>query len=511
MHDERRETDSAKPASTKRLAGASVISFIYFALQSVFFLLFTPWLLKVLGGEVYGLWTVLLAIIGTAGLADLGISAAVIKFTSQFSVLDNADDKLVTLIIFNSSFLILMGTLAGVVIWLLRGWIASRILLETVSPDLLSNALTFVALGLPPLFLSQIARGILLGFIRNELAGGVALIQSFAMSIGALTIGLNGGTIVELGVWSLTVNVVIMLLSSWLAWRTVRHFHLRWYWDWTIIREMFGYSFFSWVTQIGTTLFSSGDRLLIGMLLGPTAAGAYGILTKVGQKLNQMTSPFTYILMPFASSYQAANRQTSIHQALSYGSQMSACLLVGAATTLIVWADEILGLWISPQFAASYTSIFQIIITAYAVFSIAAPAYQIALGLGLIKVPSMVVIGSGTLVLILIWMLAPVLGLAGVAYANFAYTLILSINFYVTKKLGLQPMVTIFKPIGPPLLLLLVSILLVLTVDLSLLSSLLINGIVLGLLLWVLLRNEDTSKLLQALGVTRLWESKISV
>ena len=44
----------------RRMAGASLANGIYLGLQGLLFVVMTPWLLHVLGPELYGLWTILM-------------------------------------------------------------------------------------------------------------------------------------------------------------------------------------------------------------------------------------------------------------------------------------------------------------------------------------------------------------------------------------------------------------------------------------------------------------------
>jgi len=457
-------------------------------------------LLEVLGSEVYGLWSILIAIISFASLADLGVSSAVVKYVAQFSVSDDSHQDLSTAVLFSFIFLLLVGFFSGALLYGLREWIVSRMALLTVPPLLLADAISITALGLVPFFLGQLPRGILMGLIRNEISGGINLAQQVTLLVGALVIGLWGGNIFTLALWGLLTNSIMCLLSAYFAWRVTQHFRSRPAWNARLIREMSVYSLISWAANLGSALFNSADRILVGVVLGPVAAGVYSIAAGVATKINYSLSPFVDMLMPFTSSYQAAGHNAQVQFAFRYGSRFAACLVVAVASILVLWSKPILAIWISPQFSDEHFQLFQILVVCYAVFSMNAPAYKISRGLGLLVVPSAIVTGAGLATLGLMAVLTSSFGLTGAVVANFVYVLTLSINLYVARKLKLELIASVLKPLGPPLLVLMVLTILVQSIRLSTPVALIVTVIILALLLWMVIEFEGGTKLLKAIA-----------
>lgn len=473
--------------SIRRFAGVSLINLAYLVLQTLLFLVLTPWILWVLGPQVYGLWTIIVAIMGFAGLANFSVQAAAVKYVAQFSTSAEMSDQLSVTVTFGAVFLLATGALASLVLWALRHGIARSVEVSGVSSELLSQALGVVAIGLVPLFLMQLANGILLGLVRNEVAGGLGVAQNAILLVGALVVGLRHGGILELALWTLVVNWTMCAVSLGVAFRNLHGFRLRLAWDSRLVREMLRYSLFAWFSTLGSTLFTSADRILVGMFLGSTAAGAYGVCTGVAIRLNQLAGAFTQLYVPFTSSYQAAGRIKEIQSAFKYGSRLTACLLVGAATILLVWANPILTMWISPQFSSAYVDVFQILVACYAIFSMAGPGYQMALGLGRADVTAIVGAAGSFAMVFLILVLAPPFGLTGVAFANLGYVVVLGVQFYVARLLQLKPISTVLDALGLPVLTLIALILVIRSVSLSVPMALLITVAMLAITVWIAL------------------------
>lgn len=442
---------SFRLASARRIVGASAANMVYLIVQGVMFVLFTPWIVQALGPETYGIWTILVAIMGIAGLGNFGTAPAVVKYVSQFSITDETLNTLSASVTFSYLFVFVTGVATSLSLWLLREPIASAVSGQLVSSSLLADALALMAFALIPLFLSQVSKGILLGLLRNDIAGSIDVLQSALWLGGTLVIGVNGGNIVQIGAWMFAANLLAFVYAGVITAKITRSLGLHPVVNAQIAHQMLGYSVFAWLSNIGSTLFESGPRILIGALLGPIPAGAYGIAAGVGARINQLTAPFVQVLVPFSSSYQSAGRDSTVKQVFLSASRVVSCLLVAVAGTLYIWADVFLSLWLSPQFAHSYTGVFRIVILCYTIFSMATPGYQVAFGIGKTYVPAAASAVGSAATMILILLLAPPFGLTGASLATFAYLVVLWVSIKVGQYLGARPREVLFGELGPAL------------------------------------------------------------
>jgi len=443
----------------RRVAGASVVNLAYLAVQSLMFIIITPLLLKVWGAEGYGMWVIMLAIMRGAELAVFGMDQAVVKYVAQFSVEADASRKISGIISFSTLFLFFTGLASCAIVWVLRDWIAINIF-AALDVSELADAFGLIALGLVPLFLSQVPLFVLYGLVYNELAGGLLLGYDVLLWGGALAIGLLGGSILDLGWLLLLVNLGFFSLTSLAALWVLRAYKLRFEWNIPLIKELVHYSFYAWIISIGIRFYQQVDRIIVGMVLGAALAGVYGIATGIAARLTRLASQFSQVLLPFASSYQVGERLQEIRTTFRHASRLVACLMVLASGVLVIWMDYILSLWISPQFSQDYTEAFRVLLIIYAFHSVMLPALRISLGLGWIKVPTIVIAASSITMLVVLWMISQYLGLMGAVIANAVYIAVVYINFYTAGRLDFKPVRTVLADIGPPLVVLLGVVLL---------------------------------------------------
>jgi len=425
----------------------------------------------------------MLAVLGFSNLAQFGTDTAIAKYTAQCSVGDDLKDKFSAVVTFSYTFVLVTGVLISLIMWLLRYRIALTFEVDRNLAELLPSVFGLMALGILPGFLFSVSRGVLLGLVHNDMVNSLDVGTNIVMWIGALVIGLLGGNAFFLAFLIVIVNFLRFFLGTYLAFRLTSDFNLHFLLDVRIAIEVLEFSFFSWVTSLGGAMFQSLDRLLVGMALGPSAAGVYGIATSIAARLTGLVSKITQVLLPFSSAQEEAGYRQRIVTVLRHSSRLVGCGSLFVSGVLVIWMDEILRLWISSDFAAAYSFSFQLVVVCYGIYGMALPAIQIAQGMGWVAIPAGIYLAGGASMNLLIWVLAPRFGIDGAIVANYILISLLAINFYLAKKLGLAAS-TVFRDLGIPLSIFLITVSLPF-VAISLPLKLLITVALTGTTLWL--------------------------
>jgi O-antigen/teichoic acid export membrane protein len=246
--------------------------------------------------------------------------------------------------------------------------------------------------------------------------------------------------LVNLAAWSLLLSLLGLVLFSASAARALRKlgFHCRPRLQGGLVAELLHYALFNWMSSAGILLFQSADRLLVGALIGPAAAGAYGIASSTASRVNMLAGQFTQALAPAASTYQTLGRPDEIRKLFINVSRVTSWVLIVTGSLLVIWMDRILAYWISPSFASQYAQLFRLMVIAYACFSLSRAAHQTLTGLGLVRITAFATVAGASLVLLMIYLLTPAYGLIGAAAGNFFYSFVLIMNIALAWRLGLR-------------------------------------------------------------------------
>ena len=437
--------------SLNRYLKAGIANILLLVAQTLLFLILTPLLLRNMGDEIYGIWTIMLTVVGFATLVNFGAEATVMKYTAQFIGSDDVSENFSAVFTFNYAAMLLIGLSAFAGVLLLRSLLVDNIDIGSVDPHSFRQALTIIGLSLIPLFLSLVSRGILLGLVRNEVANSISFFSVSILWLGALIVSLLAYDIVALAYWLLISHMIRFLLMSFFVWRDIiaLKIKIRILWNAKLAIEMLHYSFAIWLRSIGVTIFKTFDRLLLAVTLDVAQVGVYSIGTSIAIRLNSLANQLAQLLIPYTSSRNAEGSENQIVIAFRFSSRVIGALLATVVCILLIWMNYILSLWISPEFASNYANVFRAFILAYGIYSMYLPAYNILAGRGWLRIPVIIQLSAGLLTIFFIWRLSISFGLIGAAYANFAYTIVLFMHFYLAKRIIKKPVVSMLSDLGP--------------------------------------------------------------
>jgi|GEM_PF-704779 len=126
-------------------------------------------------------------------------------------------------------------------------------------------------------------------------------ISTLVGGIFGLTLAVKG-----FGVWALVgedlLSAMVRLVLLWRlgAWRPAMRFSMR------HIKELFGFSFWVLIAQIGTFVQRRSDALLIGLFFGPAAVGIYRLGDRlISTVIELATRPFVMVVLPHFSKLQS--------------------------------------------------------------------------------------------------------------------------------------------------------------------------------------------------------------
>lgn len=406
---------------------------IFFTINSVFFLVITPVLIRVMGEEFYGLWMILMALMLFSNIGTLGINTIVMKFSSE-AINDKKKNIFYNQVVTTGYILVLaMATLMAIMLLVSKNIIVERLDTTVVYKMQFKRAIDWIILGLFPQFALRVPQGFLLGQLENNTVRGLELFSSILLFGGAALIAWGEKNIVLIAAWNLAVSLFILGLYI----VNIRRYitPLRWEPHWQILKRMFSFSKWMFFQSLAIALFQQFDRILVGIVLGPAIAGVYSVGTSIALRLSMVVGQITRVMVPYASLKETLGDNEKLYLIFRQLSRYISLLIAGFGSFLIIWMPDILSLWISPEYAKKYATVFQILILAYSILSLSRPAHQTLTGMGKVKFTAIVYFLSTTLMLTGVFFLSRMYGLIGAAASNLVLASLLAFNLFVYHEL----------------------------------------------------------------------------
>lgn len=323
-----------------------------------------PRLVAGLQVEMFGVLTILWAVLGYFSFLDLGIGRAVVKYLSIAVHNGNIDER--RQLVWTSLLLVAgAGILAGTILAIGAPWFIPFLLGAQGGHyhDSVYRAVNLIAAGVPFLLLFSIVKSFFLAYKRFDIYNILTGLSGIVQNVGSvLLVWLGEGieSIIFLSVYSKIVLIILAVLS-------LEHIDKKIILTTPILhRRAFSslITFGGWVSvsQVISPLFNYVDRFMIGAILPLTFVAYYVVPQEAITRLLIIPMSLSTTLFPILSARATQERLSDdllpiYHQAMRF---MSAAL-APISVVLAILSMDILTVWMGRAFAAESAPIFTII------------------------------------------------------------------------------------------------------------------------------------------------------
>ena len=386
-------------------------------LPSVAGLFAIPFLLRGMGGERFGILSIVWVLLGSSAVFDLGLGRATTKSIAES--LGRSEAALVPELLWSAlAIQVGFGVIAGASAALAVPFLVARLL--RVPPALSADTrLSFflLAASLPLLLAASSLRGALEAAQRFDLVNAVKIplsVSVFVLPALGMLLGLRLPGLVGI----LTLAWLLAALAYWLACRQCfpalgRRFAVRR----EVVQPLLAYGGWVQISNLLTPLLCYLDRFFIGSLVSVAAVGYYTAPFDAIVRASILPVSLTSTLFPAFSAMNTPDSRRRIED-LYVRSLKSILLLLGPALLLVgVFAHSILQLWLGGAFAARSTRVLQILAAGVAINSMAVLPFSLLQGLGRADLTAKFHLLELPVCVGVLWLLVARLGIEGAALA----------------------------------------------------------------------------------------------
>lgn len=382
-------------------------------------ILLTPYILKNLGQERYGIYNIVFGIMNYLVLLEFGIRGAVARFAAKY-IQTNDSESLSSVISTSIFFSLIIGPIS-IGLSVLIGYAALDFF--NVSPEYHTQTLIlFVASGINLMlsFLCYSLSGVLIGSNRYDLQNLEIIITNLLRAVLIIVFFASGW--ISLISWAVAI---VFATGAGLVYLFVIAFYIQpglkiGYKNLKMrnIKEMLNFGGWNILLQVSGFLTASGNPLIIGRLLGSSMVPFYSIPYMLVTRLQAAVSAMTSTLMPHAASTLNTGDTNFLAYLLKRGTYTASLLIFPLGGCLLVMCKSLFRVWL-PEEYESYWIIYAILMIAYFGSITQTTSYFVLLGGGNIKWMSIVYVGVAVAIIGLSILFVGVfkMGIIGAAFA----------------------------------------------------------------------------------------------
>jgi len=355
----------AKSTSGQMLAKNVLLNFLGMLAPIVAGIVCIPLAVKGLGDDGFGILSIAWIILGYLTLLDFGLAKATMKYVAEHSDPQN-DGNLPQLIWTAVTMAFITGLAAAGIITIVAPHLAGSLL--KIKPEYISEAeraFFYVALSLPFMLASTSLRGVLGALQRFDLVNAVQVpvsILSIVFPALSLPFGWTVSTVVLL--------IVITRASASLGYlllciRQLPRLRSKFRISRVVLIKLLKYGGWITITGVISPVLVYLDRFLIGTMISMTAVTLYAAPYEVVNRLRILPIALMRTFFPEFSALSSRGNKTEVETLASRSFKYILFPVGVVSLILLVFAPEILELWLGSRFANEASIVLSIFLGRY--------------------------------------------------------------------------------------------------------------------------------------------------
>jgi len=412
-------------SKAKALVRGSFFKGIEFFVRSAVSLMLTPFIIHSLGDKTYGLWVAVGSFIGYYGLMDFGLDLAINRFISRTVGLESSEE---TNKVINTALVIftIIGFIALVVSFA-AAYIIPQIIKNITDVETFIKVILILGVNIAIGFPLRVFSGVLTSNIRYDLNIIIEFIKLIVRTTLIILFLRHG-----YGIVALAVITSILDIGGYIArYLIVRHIYKyivlsKRYVSRAIIKSLFSYSIYVFITKIANQLRYNVDNLVIITFIGVSQVTMYSIGSRLIIFFIDFIISTIGIILPVFSQYEAVNRNDLLIEKFLLMTKISGYLSILVGGLLIIFGKTFIEIWVGKEYLFSY-NILIVLLASVILNLMQTPSVQLLYGTSKHKFLTILNIGEGIANLILSVVLVKYFGIMGVALGTAVPMIIMSL------------------------------------------------------------------------------------
>lgn len=339
----------------QRKIGA-ILSYVVIALNMVVGLAYTPFLIRNLGQSEYGLYSIVYTVISYLTVMDMGFGNSIIIYTARYINQGDKEkqDKLHGMFFLIYCVIGVIATLIGIILFFNVDTLFgnSMTVKELSKARIMMLILTF---NLAITFPLSIFGNIITAhekFIINKLLKILQIILQPMMMIPLLLLGYKA---IAMVVVVTLANVICLLLNTIIC---INNLDVRLKFngfDFSLLKEIFAYSFFIFLNQIIDKANWSLGQFLLGSLVGTAATAVFAVSMQLNNMYMNFSTAISGVMLPKVTKMEdskASNKEfTDVFVKTGRVQYLLMALII---TGFVLFGQVFINWWAGPGYEDAY-------------------------------------------------------------------------------------------------------------------------------------------------------------
>ena len=341
-----------------QLKAGVVLNYVVIILNTVVGLLYTPYMLRMMGQSEYGLYSLVASVIAYLTVLDLGFGNAIVRYTAKFRAEKKTEEQYE---MFGMFFLL----------YLVIGIIAFGIGLGLYFNvgTLFGDTMTAVELGRARIMMLLLVANLAFTFPMSIWGSIIQAYEDFVFqkSLNIFRIILNtavmicllhfGYKAVAMVVVQTIFNVLTLVVNFIYCRRKLNiHIYFRFkHFHWGFLKEVAIYSFWIFLNAIMDRVYWSTGQFVLGAIVGTAAVAVFAIAIQLEGMYMQFSTAISSVFLPKVTAMVATNRsRKEISDLFIRTGRIQYIVLAYILSGFIIFGRQFIELWAGAGYTDAY-------------------------------------------------------------------------------------------------------------------------------------------------------------
>ena len=348
--------DSKTMDNSMQRKGGVFLSYVSIIINTLIQLLYTPFLLRMLGQSEYGLYSLVASIISYLTVLDLGFGNALIVYTSKYRAEGKVKEEKKLHGMFKIVFLIigLLATILGIILYFnVELFFGSSMTSSEITK--MKTMMLILSFNLMISFSFNIYSSIISAYEKFVFQKIIAIGSAFLKPLIMIPLLLLGYKSIAMTL-VITITNILVVLSNYFFCKNRLNIKIKYSgFDKKLFKTIFGYSIWIFIGAVVDKINWSVDNFVLGAVSGTLSISIYSIAATLNQMFISLSTAISGVLLPKMSSLVAkkASSRVLTDEMIKVG-RLQNYIIFLMCSGLILFGKDFIIIWAGDSYSESY-------------------------------------------------------------------------------------------------------------------------------------------------------------
>lgn len=340
-----------------QLKAGAVLSYVVLGLNSFVGLLYTPYMLRMMGNSEFGLFSLASSVVAYLTILDLGFGNAIIRYTAKFRAEGQTkkQSEMFGMFLIIYSFLSVVAVVIGLILWSNTTAFFGKTMTAT-ELDRTRIMLLLMIFNLAITFPFSIFQSIIVAY-EDFIFQKIIVLLRILLNTGVMVVLLYYGYRAVAMVVTMTVfNIFTLFINYFYCKRRLRIKIIFGGFKWDFFKEIFSYSFYIFLNAVMDRIYWNTGQFVLGTISGTMAIAIYGVAIQLQQIYMNFSTAISGVFLPKVTAMIANQKKDQeISDLFIRTGRIQYCVMAFILSGFILFGKQFIVLWAGKEYANAYS------------------------------------------------------------------------------------------------------------------------------------------------------------